>query len=162
MVWWAEPTLRRGYFFSSFLPFLASLPAWAASGWGFRKMNAAPPPPLPLHPIRLEEFDKRLESQPSRYTFAGTDPRALRRLIARLGFTSAQRTVEQLTAAFLDQSVCTDDATFARHAYWALVGRDIGEPYARWLAAHWKDRRERARLIRGLIETPEFPVRRAK
>jgi hypothetical protein len=129
-------------------------------------LNAAPPPPLPMHPIRLQEFDKRVESQPSRYTFAGTDPRALRRVIARLGFdpelASSHTTVEQLTAAFLDQAVCTDDATFARHAYWALVGRDIGEPYARWLAAHWKDRRERARLIHGLIETPEFPVRRAK
>jgi len=129
-------------------------------------INAAPPPPLPMHPIRLQEFDKQPETQPSRYTFAGTDPRALRRVIARLGFdpelASKRMTVEQLTAAFLDQSVCTDDATFARHAYWALVGRDIGQPYARWLAAHWKDRRERARLIHGLIETPEFPVRRAK
>lgn len=129
-------------------------------------LNAAPPPPLPLHPIRLQEFDARIEAQPSRYTFAGSDPRAVRRLVARLGFdpelTPERMTIEQMTRAFLDQSACTDDATFARHAYWALVGRDIGEPYARWLAAHWKDRRERARLIHGLIETPEFPVRRAQ
>lgn len=126
-------------------------------------INAAAPPPLPLHPIRLQEFDAQPESQPSRYTFAGTDRRTVTRMIARLGFaTPGRATVERVTAAFLDQSVCTDDATFARQAYWALVGRDIGEPYARWLAGHWKDRRERARLIRGLIETPEFPVRRAK
>src|SRR3954452_24263003 len=124
-------------------------------------LNAAPPPPLPLHPVRLQQFDARPETSSSRYA----DPRAQRRLLARLGFdpdTSGHLTVEQLIAVFLDQSACTDDATFARHAYWAWVGRDIGEPYARWLAAPWNDRRERARLIRGLIETPEFPVRRAK
>lgn len=128
--------------------------------------HAAPPAPLPLHPIRLQEFDARIESQPSRYTFAGADPRALRRLIARLGFdpelTAGRMTVEQMTDAFLDQSACMDDATFARHAYWALAGRDIGEPYARWLAAHWQDRGERVRLLRGIMETPQFPVPRAK
>jgi hypothetical protein len=129
-------------------------------------LHAAPPPPLPLHPIRLQEFDARIETQPSRYNLAGADPRALRRLIARLGFdpelAAGHMTIEQMTDAFLDQSACMDDATFARHAYWALAGRDIGEPYAHWLASHWKDRRERLRLVRGLMETPEFPIPRAK
>src|SRR3954453_9043569 len=38
-------------------------------------LNAAPPPPLPMHPVRLQQFDARPETSSSRYA----DPRAQHR-----------------------------------------------------------------------------------
>jgi hypothetical protein len=119
--------------------------------------GGTPPPRLALHFIRLQELVP--ERHPTRYQ------RANRIVTARLGFDPQQAgrlTVEQLTQSFLDESACIDDATFARYAYWALVGRDMDEPNARAVTAQWHKQRERARLLQGLIETPEFPVPRAK
>jgi len=116
-----------------------------------------PPPRLALHFIRLQELVP--DRHPTRYQ------RANRIVTSRLGFDpqrSPQLTVEQLTQSFLDESACIDDATFARYAYWSLVGRDMDEPNARAVTAQWRKEHERARLLQGLIETPEFPVPRAK
>lgn len=128
----------------------------------FESVSVAPagqpaPPAVPQHRIALHLFP-RGDDGPA-------DAKAFRRLTARLGFeadVASRASVENMAESLLDRSVCSDDATFLRDAYWSLVGRDIDESYAKSVVSHWTSRRERAWLIHGIMRTPEFPVARAK
>lgn len=129
------------------------------------------PANLPLHPVRMEGFLDEPPRERSRYAPQKTDPAALRLFCARAGFDpdatpaalrSGRITVEQLVDAMIEEYECSTDATFIRAAFLAAASRDPGEAYSADLAKQWHDRRERARLLHGLIETPQFPIARAK
>ena len=64
--------------------------------------------------------------------------------------------IEQITTSILERGGCLDNVSFARNAYWSIIGRAVTEEDARNIVKPWTSVRDRRRLIFGLIESGEF------
>lgn len=67
--------------------------------------------------------------------------------------------IEQIVSSMLDRSGCLDNVSFARNAYWSIIGRSITEEDAVRMVKPWKSERDRRRLVGGLVESSEFRER---